>query len=174
MKRANPMQTDEQMVTGALLEAWQRLLRAHCVMLRALDAELQAEHHMTISDYDVLVSLRSADDGHLRMSDLSRRTMLTRSGMTRLVQGLERDGLVERTSCPSDARVSWVQLSAAGRERLDAARCTHHAGIRRMFADHFSEDEAAQLSELLGRIPGVSDGAGGTSCCAGGAADHDA
>lgn len=158
------MQTSEQMVTGPLLEAWQRLLRAHCVMLRVLDAELQADHAMTISDYDVLVSLRSAEHGQLRMSDLSRRTMLTRSGMTRLVQGLERDGLVERTACPSDARVSWVRLSDLGVERLDAARRTHHAGIRRLFADHFSEADAETLAGLLGRIPGVADGSA-TSCC---------
>lgn len=160
------MQTSEQMVRGAQLDAWQRLLRAHCIMLRTLDAELQSEHQMTISDYDVLVSLREAPDGQLRMSDLSRSTLLTRSGMTRLIQGLERDGLVERASCPSDARVSWVQLSSEGRARLSAARSTHHAGIRRLFADHVDETEAATLAELLGRIPGVADGSA-TSCCSG-------
>jgi DNA-binding MarR family transcriptional regulator len=152
--------TQHDMVTGTILEAWQRMLRAHCVMLRVLDAELQAEHGLTISDYDVLVSLRSAEDGHLRMSDLSRRTMLTRSGMTRLVQGLERDGFVERLACPTDARVSWVKLTAGGRERLEAARRTHHAGIRRVFADHFDEDDAATLAQLLARIPGVIDDRG--------------
>lgn len=166
------MQTGEQMVTGALLEAWQRLLRSNCLVLRALDAELQSEHRMTISDYDVLVSLRSAEDGQLRMSDLSRRTMLTRSGMTRLVQGLERDGLVERASCESDARVCWVRLSPEGTARLDAARRTHHAGIRRLFADHFSEDEATQLAELLGRIPGVIADPG-PSCFGGASGAHD-
>jgi DNA-binding MarR family transcriptional regulator len=159
-------QQNARIVTGTHLDAWQRLLRANCVFMRQLDAELQAEHGMTISDYDVLVSLRDAPDGHLRMSDLSKRTMLTRSGMTRLVQGLERDGIVERLECPSDARVSWVRLSDSGRERLDAARATHHAGIRRVFADHLEDAEAEQLAELLGRIPGVADGSD-TSCCGG-------
>jgi DNA-binding MarR family transcriptional regulator len=158
------MTTGEAMVTGVQLDAWQRLLRANCILMRVLDHELQADHAMTISDYDVLVSLRDAEDGHLRMSDLSKRTMLTRSGMTRLVQGLERDGIVERRACDSDARVSYVSLSTAGRERLEAARRTHHAGIRRMFAEHFDDAEATQLAELLGRIPGVADGTS-TACC---------
>ena len=158
--------SNSQLVTGTLLDAWQRLLRANCILMRELDQELQAEHGITISDYDVLIALRDAEDGHLRMSDLSRRTMLTRSGMTRLVQGLEKDGFVARLDCPSDARVSWVTLSDEGRERLQAARQTHHAGIRRLFADHFEDAEAEQLAELLGRIPGVADGSD-TACCGG-------
>ncbi len=161
------MKTSEQeWVEGTVLDAWQRLLRANCVLMRTLDHELQAEHGMTISDYDVLVSLRHADDHSLRMSDLSRRTLLTRSGMTRLVQGLERDGLVERRPCETDARVSFAVLTPVGIERIEAARRTHHAGIRRMFADHFSDADAALLVELLGRIPGVADGSS-TSCCGG-------
>jgi DNA-binding MarR family transcriptional regulator len=156
--------TGDAMVTGVLLDAWQRLLRVNCILMRVLDHELQAAHAMTISDYDVLVSLRDAPDGRLRMSDLSRRTMLTRSGMTRLVQGLERDGIVERRACNADARVSYVRLTTDGCERLEAARRTHHAGIQRMFAEHFDDAEAAQLAELLGRIPGVADGTS-DACC---------
>jgi DNA-binding MarR family transcriptional regulator len=154
------------MVDGAALDAWQRLLRANCIALRTLDHELQSGHGMTISDYDVLVSLRSAPDHALRMSDLSRRTLLTRSGMTRLVQGLERDGLVERRACAEDARVSYAVLTRTGLDRLASARRTHHAGIRRVFAEHFTEEEAARLAELLGRIPGVADGSD-TACCGG-------
>lgn len=157
--------TTTPMVTGAQLLAWKRLLRANCIALRDLDAQLQAEHRITISDYDVLVALREAEDGHLRMSDLSNSTMLTRSGMTRLVQGLERDGFVERVACPSDARVSWVRLSDDGRARLERARATHHEGIRRLFADHLEDDAAEQLAELLGRIPGVTDSSGNAECC---------
>ena len=144
-------------VEGAIMDAWQRLLRAHCVLSRTLDTELQAAHGITISDYDVLVQLRDADGHCLTMSDLSRRTLLTRSGMTRLVQGLERDGLVERRACRTDARVSYAVLTAHGVQQLEDARRTHHAGIRRVFADHFSAEEGEQLAELLGRIPGVLD-----------------
>ncbi|MCW2925078.1 MAG: transcriptional regulator, MarR family [Thermoleophilia bacterium] len=158
------MAPTEQLLGGAVLEAWQRLLRANCVFLRELDAEMRARHGMTVSDYDVLVQLRDAADGSLKMSELSRRTLLTRSGMTRLVQGLEQDGYVERRACDSDARVSYAVLTEAGHEHLAAARATHHAGIRRVFADHFTEDEAQQLTELLGRIPGVVGGTD-SGCC---------
>ena len=149
-------QTDEQtFVTGATMHAWKLLLRTHCVLARVLDQELQEAHGMTISDYDALVNLRDCERHALKMSELSKRTMLTRSGMTRLVQGLERDGLVERRSCTEDARVSYAALTPLGHERLAAARVTHHSGIRRLFADHFSDADAEQLSALLSRIPGV-------------------
>jgi DNA-binding MarR family transcriptional regulator len=152
------MPTSGELVGGVMIEAWQRLLRANCVMSRALDAELQDAHSMTISDYDVLVQLRDAEDHSLTMSELSRRTLLTRSGMTRLVQGLERDGLVERRSCATDARVSYAVLTEVGQAQIAAARRTHHAGIRRLFADHFTPEEAEELSRLLGQIPCVGDG----------------
>jgi DNA-binding MarR family transcriptional regulator len=151
------MPTGGGIVEGVLIEAWQRLLLANFVMARALDAELQAAHSMTISDYDVLVQLRNAEDHSLTMSELSRRTLLTRSGMTRLVQGLERDGRVARRACATDARVSYAVLTEAGRAQFAAARQTHHAGIRRLFADHFTAEEAEQLSNLLGKIPCVGN-----------------
>jgi DNA-binding MarR family transcriptional regulator len=147
------------------MDAWQRLLRANCVIARVLDHELQTAHGMTISDYDVLVQLRDAEGHCLKMSELSRRTMLTRSGMTRLVQGLERDGFIKRRSCDADARVSYAVLTSDGAERLNAARCTHHAGIRRVFADHFDDRQAAELAALLSQIPGVAGD--GDVCCSG-------
>lgn len=160
-----PVEQDHpELVTGPLMVAWQRLLRANCVLSRVLDGELQAAHHLTISDYDVLVQLRDAEGHCLTMSDLSRRTTLTRSGMTRLVQGLERDGLVQRRACRSDARVSYAVITDNGLAVLEDARRTHHAGIRRVFADHFSAEEAEQLAELLGRIPGVLDAPSARHC----------
>lgn len=150
------MTVDDKLVTGVWLTAWQRLLRTQCSLLRVLDADLQAAHDITISDYDVLVSLRDSPQGRLRMSDLSSFTLLTRSGITRLIQGLERAGLVDKSICKSDARVSWISLTKSGRARLELARKTHHNGIRLLFASSFDEEEAEQLAELLGRIPGVA------------------
>lgn len=147
-------------VTGPVMEAWQRLLRANCVVMAELDRELREAHGITISDYDVLIQLRDAENGCLRMSDLSRRTLLSRSGMTRLVQGLEADGFVSRRRCDNDQRSFYAALTDLGAERLESARCTHHRGIRRVFADYFEEDAAEQLSELLGRIPRVAGGQG--------------
>jgi DNA-binding MarR family transcriptional regulator len=148
--------TATDLVTGPALEAWQRLLRVACSVHARLDADLREMHNLTLSDYDVLVQLRDSDDGALRMSDLSRLTLLTRSGMTRLIDGLVRDGYVVRRPCPKDARVAWAVITDAGRERLAVARIDHHAGIRRVFADHFNEHEADQLADLLAKIPHVS------------------
>lgn len=146
-----------ELLSATVLDAWQRLLRSHALIIRLLDSELQAKHGMTLSDYDVLVNLRDVDADCLRMSELSRRALLTRSGMTRLVQGLEREGLVSRGPCADDARVSYIAITPRGLERLESARETHHSGIQRLFASHFDCDEMAQLAGLLQKIPGIDD-----------------
>lgn len=151
-----------ELLSTTVLDAWQRLLRSHALIIRLLDAELQAQHGMTLSDYDVLAKLRDAADSEhdcLRMSELSEKALLTRSGMTRLVQGLEREGLVKRKACKADARVSYAKITRRGLERLAEARATHHAGIERLFASHFTPEEMATLAELLEKIPGTCDAA---------------
>ena len=141
---------------GAALEAWRSYLQSHASILRALDAELIAEHGMTTRDYEVLLYLSQAPDRKLPMSALAESTMLTRSGITRLIDGLVNATLIERVSCPNDARVSYAQLTDAGHEKLRFAGCTHVASIRRLFLEHFDEDEIAQLASLLGRLPGAT------------------
>ena len=143
---------------GAELAAWRSFLQCHAVILRELDAELVAEQGMTTRDYEVLLYLSKEPDRHLAMSALAERTMLTRSGITRLVDGLVAAGLVERKACPDDARVSYAQLTDAGYEKLRAAGCTHIAGIRRLFLAHYSQAEIDQLATLLGRLPGAATG----------------
>jgi DNA-binding MarR family transcriptional regulator len=140
---------------GAALSAWRSYLQSHALILRELDADLLAAQGMTTRDYQVLLYLSKEEDRRLAMSALAERTMLTRSGITRLVDGLVSSGLVERIACPSDARVSYAQLTDAGYEKLREAGCTHIAGIRRLFLEHYSEDEVAQLADLLGRLPGA-------------------
>ena len=143
---------------GAALEAWRGYLQSHASILRVLDAELVTEHGMTTRDYEVLLYLAQADGRRLAMSELAESTMLTRSGITRLVDGLVDCGLIERVSCPKDARVSYAQLTDAGHEKLRAAGCTHVAGIHRMFLEHFSPEELDQLASLLSRLPGANRG----------------
>lgn len=140
-------------LAGAALDAWRGFLLSHAAITRELDADLVARHGLTSRDYEVLLFLAGEADRRLAMSELARRTMLTRSGITRLVDGLARCGLVERVACPSDARVSYAQLTDDGYERLREASRTHVEGIRRAFLQHFSEAEVAQLAELLGRLP---------------------
>jgi DNA-binding MarR family transcriptional regulator len=143
---------------GAALEAWRSYLQSHASILRELDAELIAEHAMTTRDYEVLLYLAQATDRKLPMSALAESTMLTRSGITRLVDGLVDDGLIERVSCRSDARVSYARLTDDGYRKLRSAGSTHVASIHRMFLEHFTPEEIEQLATLLGRLPGAHRG----------------
>lgn len=154
------------LLTG-LNGAWTGFLRAHAMLARRLDAELQARHDLTLNDYDVLVQLRDSEAGHLRMSDVASRVVLTRSGITRLVDGLQRDGLVARSNCPTDARSVYACITDVGRARLAEAAATHRSGIREAFGDHFSEAELALLTEQFERlISGVQQDCGkaGADC----------
>ena len=152
--------TTPSLLDGAALDAWRGYLQSHASILRALDAELVAEQNITTRDYEVLLYLSQADGRRLPMSALSERTMLTRSGITRLIDGLVSTGLVERVSCASDARVSYAQLTDPGYEKLREAGCTHVAGIRRLFLEHFTIEETELLASLLSRLPGAQrDGA---------------
>jgi DNA-binding MarR family transcriptional regulator len=140
---------------GVPLDAWRSYLQSHASILRALDAELVAAQGMTTRDYEVLLYLSQADERKLPMSALAESTMLTRSGITRLVDGLVEAGLIERVSCPNDARVSYAHLTDAGYEKLRDAGCTHIASIHRLFLEHFSAEEIEQLAALLSRLPGA-------------------
>jgi DNA-binding MarR family transcriptional regulator len=146
--------TTSTRLDGAALEAWRSYLQSHASIVRELDASLVAEHGMTTRDYEVLLYLAQDEERRLPMSALAERTMLTRSGITRLVDGLVGSGLVERVSCPSDARVSYARLTDAGYEKLRSAGCTHVGSIRRLFCEHFTSDELEQLAEFLSRLPG--------------------
>jgi DNA-binding MarR family transcriptional regulator len=147
------------------LDAWARLLRGHAAITRALSAELEAEHCLTINDYEALFLLSRAEEGRLRRVDLAERLLLTASGVTRLLDGLERAGLVERGFCASDRRVTYAVLTEAGRARLEEASASHLAGVRAFLEERFSGDELDQLAELLGRLPEAA-GATGEDCAA--------
>jgi len=143
------------------LRAWRGMLRVHATLTKALDAELEAAHGLPLSSYEVLMNLADAEGERMRMSDLAAMVILSRSGLTRLVDRLEREGLIARESCPSDARGSFATLTAAGRRKLDAARATHLAGVRSLFLAHFSAEEQELLATAWERVlPGVGSSAG--------------
>jgi DNA-binding MarR family transcriptional regulator len=143
------------------VEAWARLLRSHMAMRRTLSAELQSEHGLTVNDYEALLLLSRADGGRLRRVDLADGLQLTPSGVTRLLDGLQDLGCVEKATCASDARVTYAVLTDAGKEKLEAAASSHIAGIRALMEERYSEHELDTLAELLGRLPGA---AGSESC----------
>jgi DNA-binding MarR family transcriptional regulator len=140
------------------VRAWARLLRAHAATTRLLSAQLQDQHGLTLNDYEALLVLSRADGGHMKRVDLARSLLLTPSGVTRLLDGLERAGLVESVPCPSDRRVMYAQITDGGRERLAAASCGHEGSIRTALEEHLSAEELDTVAEILGKLPGVADG----------------
>jgi len=137
----------------AELEAWVGLLRAHAAATRRFNRELMGSHGLTINDFEVLVHLAHAEDGRLRRVDLAERVLLTASGITRLLDGLERSKLVRKASCAADARVTYAEITPAGRTLLADARESHVEGVRALFAERFSPDELRELTGLLERLP---------------------
>jgi DNA-binding MarR family transcriptional regulator len=137
----------------AELDAWVALLRAHAAATRRFNRELMGSHGLTINDFEVLVHLAHADGGRLRRVDLAERVLLTASGITRLLDGLERSKLVCKASCAADARVTYAEITPAGRELLSAARESHVEGVRALFAERFTPDELQELTGLLERLP---------------------
>jgi DNA-binding MarR family transcriptional regulator len=109
-----------------------------------------------VNDYEALYLLSRAEEHRLKRVDLARKLALTPSGVTRLLEGLEVTGLVARTTCPSDLRVAYAELTEAGAEKLEVASCGHVGSIRSLFEEHFADDEIDRLAELLGRVPGVA------------------
>jgi len=134
------------------VQGFAALLRAHARTTRNLNVRLVAEHNLTISDYEVLLRLSWAPDRQLRRVDLAEQVLLTASGITRLLDGLERTGLVARESCASDRRVVYAVLTDAGLAKVEEATATHFAQIDELFAERFDRDELAAVTGLLARL----------------------
>jgi len=134
------------------LRAWRGMLRVHAALTKALDAQLEADHGLPLSSYEVLMYLADAPDRRMRMSELAETILLSRSGLTRLVDRLERDGLICRESCDHDARGAFAKLTDAGADKLRCARATHLAGIRALYLSHLSEAEQDLLDDVWRRM----------------------
>jgi DNA-binding MarR family transcriptional regulator len=150
------------------LSAWRTFLHAHARLTRRLDEELRAAHGLSLPEYDALVQLAGAPGRRLRMSVLADRVLLSRSGITRLVDRLEADGMVARTACTTDARGAEASLTHAGVDRLRSASRTHLDGVRRYFLEAVDPDDEAAIERGLGRVldglgcsPGGAAGSGG-------------
>jgi len=143
-----------QVLSDQALSAWVGLLRGHAALTRALNADLVTDHGLTLSDYEVLLRLSRAPERKMRRVDLAEQVLLTASGITRLLDGLQASGYVDKAACSSDARVTYAVLTDAGHEKLRSAAEVHVAGIHAMFAERYSDDEMATLAELLSRLDG--------------------
>ena len=156
MARApKPQLSDEQ------LDAWRSFLRAHSELIRTLDRELEADQGLPITFFDVLAQLTQAG-GRLRMSELADAVLLSKSGVTRLVDRMERAGLVKREHCPTDRRAMYATITPAGKRSLTRARPVHLSGVAEHFARHLTPEETKTLAAALGRM--VPDDADGDAC----------
>jgi DNA-binding MarR family transcriptional regulator len=144
----------ENRLSVAEMRAWQALLHAHDQVTRALDAELRAEHGISMADYDVLLRLARASDRTLRMTDLAERVMMSPSGLTRVVDRLVAAELVRRDRAQRDARVMLVCLTEQGRQALRRAARTHLRGVREHFTGKLSQTQLRNVASGLEVITG--------------------
>lgn len=141
------------------IETWRGFIHAHARLMRRLDEELQATHGLSLAEYDALLQLVNAPERRLRMSALADRVVLSRSGITRLVDRLVAAGMVERSACVTDARGAEAALTAHGLDQLRAASRTHLDGVQRYFLGVIDEPDLVAMQRSLDRI---SDGLDGT------------
>ena len=147
----------KQQLSSTAIEAFVRLIQGHAAATRELSADLVRDHGLTINDYECLLRLSRADDQRLKRIELAESLVLTPSGVTRLLDGLERAGYVEKGSCETDARITYAVLTDAGREKLGEAAGSHVVQVRAFFEQRFNEDELGALAALLGRLPESAD-----------------
>jgi len=137
--------------------AFGRLLRAHAALTRELNAQLIAEHGLTINDYEVLLLLARAHERKLRRVDLASEVVLSPSGITRLLDRLEKEGLVEKAACDSDARITYAVLTGKGLAKLRKVTPGHVASVERLLSQPFDEGELEKLADLLEKLSAGDD-----------------
>jgi len=134
------------------LAAWRGLLEAHARITQQLDAQMHAEHGLSLSAYEVLMFLDDAPGHRMRMSEIAERVLLSRSGCTRLVDRLAEQAYVTRCASSTDGRGLNAQLTEAGIKKLAAARATHHDGIRQFFLGHLTATDQIALGDIWARL----------------------
>jgi len=144
-------------LSPAELAAWRGFLRAHALLVRELDCELEAAHGLPLVSYELLVQLEEAPDHRMRMRELADAVLLSRSGLTRLVDRLVRQGLIKRSTCSADARGAYAVLTPKGRRTLETARPEHLEAVRRRFCERFDEDELVRLTDAWERLTAGAD-----------------
>jgi DNA-binding MarR family transcriptional regulator len=158
LPRTEPIAPSAEQAANGLddreLGAWRGFLRAHREVVAHLDEELQRDHDLPLSSYEVLLYLADSDDGRLRMGELADRLLLSRSGLTRLVDRLESRDLVSRERCKEDARGLFAHITPAGRELFEATRPDHLDGVRRHFLSRLSDEEMDELAAIWRRLVG--------------------
>jgi DNA-binding MarR family transcriptional regulator len=143
---------DTTLLDSEELGAWKGMLRVHAELTRSLDTQLTEAHGLPLSSYEVLLYLADSPGGRLRMSELADSVLLSRSGLTRLADRLERGGLINRVKCEDDARGYFAEITPRGRDLFNRARATHLDGVRALFLRRFTRDELRTLAALWERL----------------------
>jgi DNA-binding MarR family transcriptional regulator len=153
----SPTAAPANLLSREELGAWRGLLRVHTALTKELDAELMSEHDLPLSSYEVLLLLCDSPEGRMRMSELAEGALLSRSGLTRLVDRMEGDGLLRRVRCEDDQRGYFAEITDDGRELFARARRTHLDGVRERFLDHLSSEEQRALAAMWEKVsPGAA------------------
>jgi DNA-binding MarR family transcriptional regulator len=144
-------------LNGVELGAWRGFVRAHATVWRELEVELERSHKLPLSSFTVLIELEQADAHRLRMSELANRVSLSRSGLSRLVDRLERAGLTERETCAEDLRGAFAVLTRRGYRRLQEVKPVFASAVTERFLRHYNEAELAAFTDLCGRLVEVGE-----------------
>jgi len=147
-----------QVLSTQAQDAFVAFLRGHAALTRELNAQLVTDHGLTLNDYEVLLRLSRAPELRLKRVELAQSVLLTPSGITRLLDGLQAAGWVEKAWCDSDARITYAVLTESGAAKLQEAGSSHRVDVDRLFAAHFEETELELLAQLLGRLDGTESG----------------
>lgn len=134
------------------MKIWASFLQSHAALIDVLESELQAQRELPLSWYDVLMTLAQAPRAEMRMQDLARGVLLSKSGLTRLFDRMEQAGLVERKSCPSDKRGTLAAMTPEGRRVLRRAMPIHGRGVEEHFLAHLTDDETAAMQSAFDKI----------------------
>ena len=134
------------------IAAWQAFLEAHAIIIRALEQEMAEEQGLPLTWYDILIHLDHASQDRLRMQALAECLLLSRSGVTRLIDRMEQAGLVRRESCPDDRRGSYAIITQEGKGVLQRATPGHLRGIQRHFLHHLNDWDIGALRLALSKV----------------------
>ena len=150
-------------LTPSELGPWRAMMVGIGRLLHRLDEELVARTGMTLAEYEVLSYLSDSVEGRLRMAELAQGVVVSRSGLTRRVDGLVAAGLVRRSACSSDRRGTYAELTSEGWRRLEQAAPVHRSGVRRYFLDQVDADELCMVGDIFERVASSLAGFGGNS-----------
>jgi DNA-binding MarR family transcriptional regulator len=134
------------------LQVWRAIFKVNVCLSRQLDQQIEAEHGLSLSSLQALICVDEAPEGRMRMSDLAEAAGLSRSGVTRLADRLERDGLLCRDRCCDDARGAFACLTDAGREKVVDGRTTYQSAVSELLSAHLSDHEREVITTALERI----------------------